>query len=81
MIVINLTIVIGGEVRDSFRIDPGARKIYDEEAQRLEERKRTGHKIICDRCGWTQWYESPGRARMGLSGHQKSCKRAKPSKV
>lgn len=50
--------------------------MYAQEAQATEELRRTSHSITCDRCGWTGYgYRSPGRAKMGLSGHQKSCRK------
>lgn len=36
---------------------------------------RNPHAITCELCGWTRRYTTPGRAKMGLSGHQKACKR------
>lgn len=45
--------------------------------ERDEMRART-HSITCTRCGHTFYgYDTPGRAKMALSGHQRRCKREK----
>lgn len=56
------------------------RDIYAQEAadrqRAIADLRRQSHKICCDRCGaWTEYYSTPGRAKMGLSGHQRWCKR------
>jgi len=57
-------------------IHPSYANIYAQEAQRVDELRRTRHSITCDRCGWTgHGYQTPGRAKMGLSGHSKSCRK------
>lgn len=32
------------------------------------------HQIACS-CGWSGRYATPGRAKMGLSGHKRHCRR------
>lgn len=42
-------------------------------ADRLDGQTR----VICDRCKvFDRWYATAGRAKMGLAGHQKTCKKA-----
>jgi len=54
------------------------RDIYAQEAarfrQQVEALQASSIRIGCH-CGWTGHYPTPGRARMGLSGHQRWCKR------
>jgi len=34
-------------------------------------------RVTCDICKvFDRWYPTPGRAKMGLSGHKKSCRKA-----
>lgn len=42
--------------------------------------ERTPHAITCE-CGWTRRYATPGKAKMGLSGHQRSCRRKRDTKT
>jgi hypothetical protein len=49
------------------------RAIYAEERERLRqelEQARRGQICITCPCGWSGWYATPGRAKMGLSAHQ-----------
>jgi hypothetical protein len=54
------------------------RDIYAQEAaqfrQRLESLQASSHAISCS-CGWHDYYPTPGRAKMGLSGHQRWCRK------
>lgn len=54
------------------------RDIYAQEAERyrvqLQAARASMIPISCS-CGWTEHYSTPGRAKMGLSGHQRWCKR------
>jgi hypothetical protein len=43
-------------------------------AARVAAVERNQVSISCS-CGWTRGYATPGRAKMGLSGHQKACRR------
>lgn len=54
------------------------RDIYAQEAARfdkqLQEARKGTTEISCS-CGWKNHYTTPGRAKMGLSGHQRWCTR------
>jgi len=56
------------------------RDIYAQEAaafrQQVEALKASSVAVGCP-CGWQNHYPTPGRAKMGLSGHQRWCKRRK----
>jgi len=82
MIVVNITINIAPEWLDHqlhqerlFK-QMQAIKARDDELQRqaIEDLQAVTHKISCRKCGWTgTGYLTPGRAKMGLSGHRRSC--------
>lgn len=59
--------------------DQELRAIYAAEQKRLQlqlEDYRTGaHQICCSKCAWTEWYTTPGKAKMGLAGHQRRHRR------
>lgn len=76
--IIHLTfhITLPPVLQDRPKIAPSYVALYDQEAHAREELLRTSHKITCDRCGWTgTGYKTAGRAKMGLSGHNKSCRK------
>lgn len=49
------------------------RQIYAQEAERFRQQIEDAHsqmfEAACD-CGWKDWYQTPGRAKMGLSAHR-----------
>lgn len=53
--------------------DQELRAIYAAERKRFLQEIEDAHSNMfqstCS-CGWTNWYESPGRAKMGLSAHR-----------
>lgn len=55
--------------------DHELREIYAQEAERLRQQIETAHSTMfpvqCDCCSWSNWYQTPGRAKMGLSSHQR----------
>ncbi len=54
------------------------REIYAHQAesfrQQIEDARRGQICIQCP-CGWFNYYPTPGRAKMGLSGHQRWCRK------
>jgi len=42
--------------------------------QQVEDARKGQICIQCP-CGWFNYYATPGRAKMGLSGHQRWCRR------
>jgi hypothetical protein len=54
------------------------RDIYAQEAadrqRSIADLRRQSHEICCS-CGWKNYYPTPGRAKMGLSGHQRWCRK------
>lgn len=83
MIIVNITINIAPEWLDhqlhQERMYQRFKAISDKEAadQRaaIEDLQAMTHKITCSQCGWTgTGYQTPGRAKMGLSGHSKPSK-------
>lgn len=60
--------------------DHELREIYALEAERfrqqVEDARRGQIYVCCDLCWiWENYYSTPGRAKMGLSGHQQWCRR------
>jgi len=57
--------------------DPELQAIYAQEAERFRQQVQEARKgmteISCS-CGWKNHYTTPGRAKMGLSGHRRWCK-------
>jgi hypothetical protein len=54
------------------------RDIYAQEAERYRLQLQAAQKGMieaCCPCGWKNHYPTAGRAKMGLSGHQRWCKR------
>lgn len=53
--------------------DQALREIYAAEANRLRQEIEIAHsrmsQAVCA-CGWTNWYETPGKAKMALAAHQ-----------
>jgi hypothetical protein len=44
--------------------------------RQIDELRGKSHQVTCS-CGWTEWYQTPGRAQMGLRAHQqrRKCRR------
>lgn len=54
------------------------REIYAQEAERYRlkvDAMRAASTFTSCPCGWSDYYLTPGRAKMGLSGHQRWCTR------
>lgn len=44
--------------------------------RKIEKLRSQLYQVTCS-CGWTEWYETPGRGQMGLRAHQqrRKCRR------
>lgn len=84
MIIVNITINIAPEWLDHqlaqermFKQLQAIKARDDQEFQdKVDALQAITHKITCSKCGWTgTGYLTPGRAKMALSGHRRSCSR------
>lgn len=76
MIVINLTINIVLPDDQAQRRPVHIADIVQAAMTPSPERRASLHQVDCQICRkWSQWYETPEKARQGLAGHQSWCKR------
>lgn len=85
IIIINLTIHVTSDPLPHQLADEKTYQFFKRISERdnaefeakVQETRRGQIQVICDRCGIEiGWYDTPGKAKMGLSGHQRWCKRS-----
>jgi len=79
MIVIYLTINIAPELLPQLRPVPASvNHAILESIKPTPEHQAQLHQVDCPLCrDWTQWYQTPAKAKQGLGGHQSWCRRRK----